>query len=140
MIFKNLNRNTRGIIIAQAIGMLMGTSTHVIWAINNGFLSDEYNANLFSKLFWDSLTFLDPISVLLLIIRPKSGLYLTLVIIVVDVVHNNMFYREELYLNSIGLGEWIVKYWMILGQIIFGLFVILTFKSNVFEINAKQNK
>lgn len=114
----------------QAIGMLMGTFTHVQWIVNNGFLSDNYNAPILTKMFWDSLTFLDPIAATLLILRPKFGLILTLIIITFDVIHNNLFYMEELYINAPTLTIWIQKYWMILGQIIFGAFVYLTFKYN----------
>jgi len=114
----------------QAIGMLMGTFTHVQWIVNNGFLSDNYNAPILTKIFWDNLTFFDPIAAILLILRPKFGLILTLIIITFDVIHNNLFYMDELYINAPTLTIWIQKYWMILGQIIFGAFVYLTFKYN----------
>ena len=114
--------------------MLIGTSTHVMWAIENGFMSRNYNANFGSMLFWDSLTFLDPLATFLLIFKPKAGLILTAVIIAVDVLHNNIFYFDELYQSSIGLGEWFTKYWMIWGQIVFAVFVSLTFKRNLREV------
>lgn len=110
--------------------MLMGTSTHLFWVIRNGFLSDNYNAPLLTKIFWDSLTFLDPLAAALLIFKPKAGIYLTLIIITLDVIHNNLFYMDELYIHAPTLNIWIQKYWMILGQIAFGLFVYLTFKFN----------
>ena len=135
MTFKNLNKQTQIFLIIQSIGMLLGTLTHLIWIIENGFLSEEYNASLFSKIFWDSLVFLDPIAALLLIIRPKFGIYLTLLIITFDILHNNIFYFNELYLNPIEIFDWIIKYWMIIGQVLFGLFVLVTFKSNLKEIN-----
>jgi len=114
----------------QAIGMLLGTSTHIQWVLENGFLSDNYNAPLLTKIFWDILTLLDPIAAILLFAKPKTGLVLTLIIITVDVIHNNLFYMDELYINSPSLIIWIQKYWMILGQIIFALFACLTFKYN----------
>jgi len=114
--------------------MLMGTSTHVSWTIQHGFLSEKYHASLFSTLFWDSLTFLDPLAALLLIFKPKLGLRLTLLIISVDVIHNNLFYAQELYVNAPDLISWIEKYWMILGQIIFLIFVGFTFKSNLKQL------
>lgn len=135
MTFKNLNKQTQIFLIIQSIGMLLGTFTHLIWIIENGFLSEEYNASLFSKIFWDSLVFFDPIAALLLIIRPKFGIYLTLIIITFDILHNNIFYFNELYLNPIEIFDWIIKYWMIIGQVLFGLFVLVTFKSNLKEIN-----
>jgi hypothetical protein len=111
-----------------------------MWAIENGFLSEKYKASLFSTVFWDSLTFLDPLAAILLFIKPKAGIYLTLAIIIVDVLHNNLFYWTELYANSIPLGDWIAKYWMILGQIVFALFVVLTFKGNLNEINYRLKR
>ena len=135
MTFKNLNKKTQIFLVIQSIGMLMGTSTHLIWIIENGFLSEEYNSSLFSKIFWDSLVFLDPIAALLLIIRPKFGIYLTLIIITFDILHNNIFYFNELYLIPIDISNWVIKYWMIIGHVLFGLFVLVTFKSNLKEIN-----
>ncbi len=138
MVFKTLNIRTKTILIIQMISMLMGASTHVMWVLKNGFLSENYNANLFTQLFWDSLTFFDPIAAVLLIIKPKIGVYLTFVIIIIDIIHNNIFYMDELYINTVDLKEWVIKYWMILGQIIFGAFVILTFKNNVIAIKNKS--
>ena len=133
--FRSFNIKHKTILIIQSIAMLMGTSTHVSWAIQNGFLSEHYHAPLPSMLFWDSLTFLDPLAAILLFIRPKTGVTLTLIIICIDVLHNNIFYFDELYLQSISLTDWLKTYWMILGQIIFAIFVLLTFRSNLNEIN-----
>lgn len=126
--FKELSSGTKAILIIQSIAMLMGTSTHVSWVVNNGFLSENYNAPLPSMIFWDSLTFLDPIAAILLFLRPRAGLILTLLIILADVAHNNLFYYEELYTSGLSVSEWITKYWMILGQIVFALFALLTFR------------
>ena len=134
--FKKLPTKTKVILIIQSVAMLMGTSTHLSWVIKNGFLSEEYNAPLTSMIFWDSLTFLDPLAALLLFIKPKTGLVLTLIIIILDVVHNNSFYFDELYMQSLSIVEWAKIYWMILGQIIFALFVLLTFRSSLKVINA----
>jgi len=139
MVFKKLKNRTKVILIAQSVGMLMGTSTHLLWVFKNGFLSDNYNAPIFSKIFWDSLIILDPIAFILLFFKPKLGLYLTAIIISFDIIHNNIFYIEELYLNPPELGIWIKKYWMILGQIIFGGFVVLTYTENLKEIKSKTN-
>ena len=132
--FNQLSKPVRITLIVQVIGMLMGTLTHCAWIVNNGFLSQHYNAPLLSSIFWDSLTFLDPLAAFLLILRPKSGLILTACIICIDVVHNNIFYSQELYFSSIDLKSWITTYWMILGQIIFLLFVLLTLKRNWREV------
>ena len=116
----------------------MGSSTHIAWAIENGFFSKNYNASMVSMIFWDSLTFLDPIAAILLFLKPKSGIYLTLIIILVDIIHNNTIYFNELYLQSLPLGDWIIKYWMILGQLIFAVFVMITFRNNHSEITKSK--
>ncbi|MDG1332798.1 MAG: hypothetical protein P8P74_10730 [Crocinitomicaceae bacterium] len=134
--FKKLKLGTKVILIIQSVAMLMGTSTHVSWAINNGFLSENYNAPLPNMIFWDSLTFLDPLAALLLFVRPKAGLILTLFIILADVAHNNLFYFEELYTTGLGLSDWITKYWMILGQLLFAVFALLTFRKCLKDINS----
>ena len=139
MYFSRLDRRIKTILIIQCIAMLMGTSTHVLWAIENGFLSEHYHANLGSMLFWDALTFLNPIAALLLIVRPKIGVYLTLAIITVDVVHNNIFYFEELYQSDVSFGDWLKHYWMILGQIVFLVFVWVTIKSNLKSIRKSHD-
>jgi len=138
MLFSRLNNKTKTILSIQSVAMLMGTSTHLQWVNKNGLLSEHYNAPLFTKIFWDSLTFLDPLTAILLFIKPKTGIVLALVIIIFDVLHNNLFYFEELYLESRPLVDWIQKYWMITGQIIFAIFVIATFKSNNNELHIKS--
>jgi hypothetical protein len=125
--FNILPKKTKTILIIQSIAMLMGASTHLSWVFQNGFLSEKYNAPFINMLFWDSLTFLDPLAALLLFIRPKIGLVLTLIIILTDVIHNNLFYFEELYTQDIVISDWIVKYWMILGQWFFAIFALATF-------------
>jgi len=56
-----------------------------------------------------------------------------------DIIHNNIFYIVELYLNALELVMWIKKYWMILGQIIFGGFVALTYNEYLKEVKSKTN-
>jgi len=117
--------------------MLMGTSTHIAWAVQHGFLSPEYNAPLLSMLFWDALTFLDPLAALALFVRPKAGVYLVLGIITTDVVHNNLFYMQELYLQPIAVAQWLARYWMIWGQLLFAVFVWASLRPNLKAI-ARQ--
>ena len=130
MLFQKFPSGTKAILIVQAVAMLMGTFTHVNWAVQHGFLSEHYHAPLPSMLFWDALTFLDPLAAILLIIKPKTGLRLTLAIILIDVAHNNWFYFDELYTSGLAVNDWVKKYWMILGQIVFAIFAILTYRSN----------
>ena len=132
MVFRKLNNQTKLILIIQCIGMIVGTSTHVIWILQNGFLSDKYNAPFFSKIFWDSLAVLDPIAALLLVFRSKNGIILTAIIIVIDVFHNtiiSIYFTSPAHYTS--FEYWIANNWMLTCQIAFGLFVAITFNSNM---------
>lgn len=135
MIFKKLNLKTQIILAIQSISMLGGASTHVWWTINYGFLSEKYNVPFYSMLFWDSLTFLDPIAAALLIIKPRMGVWLTAIIMIVDVFHNSI-----LLLSAVAFMEIIIApmhHWMWICQVVFLLFVLITFRSNMKEIHAK---
>jgi hypothetical protein len=137
--YRKLPLSIKVILLIQSVAMLMGTSTHVTWAIQNGFLSERYNAPFLYMLFWDSLTFLDPLAAILLFIWPKTGLLLTLLIIVMDVIHNNWYYFDELYRRGLSFSEWVEEYWMIFGQMIFALFVLLTFRRCLSAINSSTS-
>tara|TARA_B110000014_G_C19655273_1_gene344771 strand:- start:161 stop:517 length:357 start_codon:yes stop_codon:yes gene_type:complete len=114
--------------------MFLAGLTHIYSIIENGFMSYKKSTPIFSQILWESLTFFDLLAAILLITKPKIGLYLTLIILVIDIIHNNIFYIDELYYNNLSLNEWVYKYWKILGQIIFGAFVFITFKKNIQEI------
>ncbi len=121
----------------QSIAMLSGMTTHLIWIINNGFLSENYNAPFFTRFFWDSLTFIDPIAAILLIIKPKTGIWLTFIIIIIDVFHNFILCFRSIIPNS-NFSYWIVGNWMLMCQIFFLLFVSVTFKSNLKEVKIRS--
>lgn len=131
IIFNRLSTKTKVILAIQSISMLGGASTHLMWLINNGFLSEKYDAPFFSMVFWDSLTFLDPLAAILLIAKPKIGVWLTTTIIVVDVFHNSVL------LPLLTSGDIFPLNWMTISQDAFLLFVLLTFKSNMREINLR---
>lgn len=46
---------------------------------------------LASKVYWDALAFLDPSAAVLLFLKPRSGVRLTMLIIVSDVLHNTYY-------------------------------------------------
>jgi uncharacterized membrane protein len=120
--------------------MLSGASTHILWIIENGFFTHCANHPYISTLFWDSLTFIDILAALALIIRPKTGVLLTLAIITIDVFHNNILvYVQNEHINIIGFEAWALKYWMLICQLLFMGFVFWTLKSNLKEINHKAS-
>ena len=138
MIFTKLKSKIQINLILQCIGMLIGTTTHLLWIINHGFFSAEYNARVLSMLFWDSLTFLDPIAAVLLILRPKAGIWITAIIIVADVLHNGSLCFSVLLSTDVPVISWAKNEWMFWIQLFFGLFVIATFKGNL--IGLKINR
>ncbi|EHQ26906.1 hypothetical protein [Mucilaginibacter paludis] len=138
MIFIKLNTKTKINLIIQCVGMLTGTATHLLWIINNGFLSEKYNAPVLSTFFWDSLTFLDPIAAILLILKPKTGIWVVAVIVVVDVLHNGNICFRALLSEPQSFTNWIKNNWMLWTQVFFGLFVIISFKNNWEELKFKN--
>jgi len=137
MFFTKLNKKTRIFLILQSTAMLIGTMTHLTWIIKNGFLSVNYNAPLFAKFFWDGLTFVDPIAAILLVIKPKIGIWMTLIIITVDVFHNFILCFRNVP-DSNYFSYWITGNWMLMCQIFFLSFVLVTFKSSIKEIRIKS--
>ena len=137
MIFTKLKSKIQITLILQCIGMLIGTTTHLLWIIHHGFFSAEYNVGVLSMLFWDSLTFLDPIAAVLLILRPKAGIWMTAIIIVADVLHNGILCFSVLLSTDVPVISWAKNEWMFWIQLFFGLFVIATYKGNL--IALKRN-
>lgn len=140
MVFRKLNTKTRINLIIQCLAMLVGTTTHWIWIINNGLLSENDNGPVLSRLFWDSLAFLDPIAALLLILKPRIGIWLTAIIIVADVLHNGTICIHALLSEPVPIAGWIKDNWMLWCQLLFACFVIASFKNNRIEIKTKEFK
>ncbi len=138
MIFRKLNTKNRVNLIVQCLAMLVGTTTHWIWIINNGLLSEHYGVPVLSRLFWDSLAFLDPIAALLLILKPRIGIWMTAIIIVADVLHNGTICFHALLSEPVHVAGWIKGNWMLWCQLLFGCFVIASFKNNRMEIKTKD--
>lgn len=92
---------------------------HLRTLLEHGLFWDYHNAPLFTCIYWTSLTFLDPLAAILLFLKPRIGLVMTLLIIVSDVIHNTWIDLVSGYslLNS-----------MYLAQFGFMIFVFLTIK------------
>lgn len=80
----------RGIRIAQLIwiaGFLVGTTTHIADLVFGG--SDAYFGYPDAvRLFWVSLTVLDPLAVVLIALRSRAGVPLGVLIMIADVTVN----------------------------------------------------
>lgn len=138
MLFKTLNTRTKLFLLIQCLCMLIGTTTHALWIAEHGIYATAANTPFYSTLFWDSLTFLDLLAALLLIFRPKTGIILTLVIIVTDVLHNyTYFIIKDPQALDLGLIPWATKYWMLVAQLLFMIFVCATFYPNYIELKNK---
>lgn len=138
MIFAKLESKIQINLVLQCIGMLVGTATHLLWIINHGFFSAEYNVRVLSMLFWDSLTFLDPIAAALLILRPKAGIWITAIIVVADVLHNGIICFNVLLSTDVTVISWATNNWMFWVQLFFGLFVIAAFKGNLIALKIDR--
>jgi hypothetical protein len=80
--------------ILFAICLLVATFNHARSIFQYGLLWDYgfgSRITLASKIYWDALTILDPLAVVLLFSRPRKGLWLTVAIIVSDVLHNTYY-------------------------------------------------
>ncbi len=100
------------------VGYLVGTTTHVTDLILGGV--DTYSDfPMPVRLFWTSLTIVDPVVVILLLLRRQAGVVLGVTVIVIDVAVNATVYFTLGGLSPFGL----------LNQTLFGLFVLATARS-----------
>ena len=77
-----------------------------------------------TAIYWDSLTLLDPLAAILLFLRPRAGIAMTIVIIVSDVAHNLWF--EATHPLGRSLIAEITSSFFMMSQIAFLLFVAIT--------------
>ena len=97
------------------IGYLIGTSTHTVDLLLGG-------TNTYSsfpdplRLFWISLTVLDPLVVVLILLQKQVGVVLGVVVIVVDVGVNATVYATIGGLSLFG----------VLCQTLFGILILIT--------------
>ena len=89
--------------------LLGATYNHVRADIDCGLLCGYgFDAALPSRIYWSSLTLLDPLAAVLLLIRPRTGLVLTGLVIASDVLHNSYYvasanqWTNPFYLSQVG--------------------------------------
>lgn len=112
-----------------ALCLLGAASTHVWTVATHGLFYDYGGVPIFTRVFWTSLTVLDPLAAVLLFVKPQAGLILTLVIIVSDVLHNTWL------MNRSTTANW--SNWMYVLQVVFLIFVLLTI-SRAWEAEQEQ--
>jgi len=75
------------ILVVWIAGFLVGTTTHVVDLVVGG--ADAYAGFPPGvRVFWMSLTLLDPITIVLLALRRRAGIVLALVVILADIAVN----------------------------------------------------
>src|ERR1700761_6397021 len=77
-----------------AVCLLVATFNHACAILQHGVLWDYgYGSRiaLTSRLYWAVLTILDPLAAVLLFVKPRAGIWLTVAIIVSDVIHNTYY-------------------------------------------------
>lgn len=99
-----------------AVCLLGGMSTHVETRWAHGIFWDYGGVPLVTRVYWTSLTFLDPLAAILLLVRPRAGAVATLSIMLTDVAHNLWFgWIRHLRLT-----------WPVAAQCAFLVFVLVT--------------
>ena len=120
-VFKQKKKVIKVIFTIYIIAFLIGTITHIIDIINFGFLGYP-NSPMLLNIYWTSLTFFDPLAVLLLIFYPFMGLIFSGVIMISNVGVNMsralFYYFKEGY--PIGYKE--------ICQLLFLIFLFFTIK------------
>ncbi len=114
-----------------ALCLLGATSTHVWTLVTHGLFWDYGGMPVFTQIYWTSLTALDPLAAVLLIVQPRAGLLLTLAIISSDVTHNTWIMSRSL------APDW--SNWMYVSQIVFLIFVLLTI-SRAWKLTPAERK
>lgn len=84
-----MERRGSWIRLIYALCLTGATINHVRAVAARGWLPEQLPVA--TALYWSSLTFLDPLAVILLCVRPRAGVGLTVAIIVSDVAHNLWF-------------------------------------------------
>jgi hypothetical protein len=78
---------TRAAITALAAGFVAGAWMHVVALVETGFAGYEGQPLAF-RVFWASLAIVDPVTALVLVVRPRLGIALTLAVLIADVAIN----------------------------------------------------
>lgn len=74
--------------VLYAVCMTGAAFNHARIVVAHGLNWDYGGVHPLLAFFWTALTFVDPLAVILLALRPRTGLLLTAAIIVVDVIVN----------------------------------------------------
>jgi hypothetical protein len=118
MDFSKINKKNLLIVAIYIIGFTIGTISHSIDIVLNGFLGYTF-APFILNIFWTSLVFIDPLIILLLFLKFKPAILLSVLTMILDILINLTYglYKSQ-YPILFGLTT----------QIPFGIFVFITAK------------
>jgi hypothetical protein len=108
--------------IVYALCLTGATVNHVRAVLDRGWFPEHLPPA--TAIYWSSLTFIDPLAVVLLFLRPRLGIAFTAVIILSNVAHNLWFVTAHPLRRS--LLEDVASSPFLISQIAFLLFVALT--------------
>ena len=101
--------------VVWVVGYLIGTTTHVVDLVLGGVETYAgFPPGL--RLFWVSLTVLDPVIVILLLLRRRLGIVLGVVVILADIAVNWTVYATVGGISVFG----------VVNQTLFALFILAT--------------
>jgi hypothetical protein len=106
MNIQNVVRRSFYLRVIYALCLCGATWTHLQVALAHGLAWDYGGVAPFTRIYWTSLLFIDPLAALLLVVMPRAGLIACVAVIVSDVAHNSWFalhhpVRLDLYLSQI---------------------------------------
>ncbi|MCX4146637.1 MULTISPECIES: hypothetical protein [Paraburkholderia] len=106
MRIQDIERRSFYLRLIYALCLCGATWAHLQAALVHGLWWDYGGAAPLTQIYWTSLLFINPLTVLLLLLSPRAGLILCVAVIVTDVVHNSWFalhhpIRMDLYVSQI---------------------------------------
>lgn len=116
MDFSKINWRNFIIISIYIIGFSIGTISHSIDIFLKGFLGYTF-APFILNVFWTSLIFFDPLTILILFFKFRTAIWLAAIIMILDISINLIY---GLYTSQYSILLWLTT------QIPFGIFVFLT--------------
>jgi hypothetical protein len=108
-------RILRVLLLAWIAGFAIGTTTHILDLAFGGLATYAGFPNAV-RLFWVSLTVLDPLIIVLMVLRRRAGVYLGIGVILADILVN--------WTVLLALGG--ITWWGVINQTAFALFIGLS--------------
>ncbi len=128
MSFKAIDRKGKTTSILLIVWFSLGIINHAMWLMEYGWLSENYKASLLHKVIWDASIITEPIAILLLLFKPKTGLLLSVFLLLIGTIHNFSYYFEGMFFHFYSWSGFAEAYWMLFLRLGFTIFIITRFK------------